>query len=356
MKKRLKKLQRHLLTATSYMIPFVVAGGMLYSLSILLYGNAEIPDTSLLYPLCQIGQAGLALFIPALGGYLAYSMADKPGLAPGFIAAYLAKEVGAGFIGGILAGYLAGFVVLQLKKIPVPAQYRTLKTIFLYPLVGTLLAGGIIVFLIGHPIALLMTRMNEGLSHMTNMAKAPLGILLGAMTGFDLGGPVNKVAYTFAQAQVDTLPFLMGGVGCAGATPPIGIGIATILFQKKFNENEREAGKAAIVMGCMGITEGAIPFATLNPLKVIPIYMIGSAVSCCTAFLLGCLNHVPWGGLIVLPLVKGKIRYVLSILLGSMVVALLAGLFKPVDDSAIMDIDDIDVDDIDVDDYELDFE
>lgn len=246
MKKRGKELQRHLLTATSYMIPFLVAGGIIYSLAILLNGSTAFPADSILYKLNIIGQAGLELFIPVLGGYIAFSMADKPGLAPGFISAYLAKEIGAGFIGGILAGYIAGFIMKQLKKVPIQEKYSIMNTVFLYPLAGTLLSGGIIVFIIGEPIAVFMQMMTNGLNSISGMTKASLGIILGAMTGFDLGGPVNKVAYTFAQTQITTLPYLMGGIGCAGAAPAIGSGIATILFKKKFNTAERESGKAAI--------------------------------------------------------------------------------------------------------------
>ena len=328
MKKAAKELQKHLMTATSYMIPFVVAGGILYSLSILLGGEGAVPTSGWLAELNQIGAAGLALFIPVLGGYIAFSIADKPGLAPGFIAAYLAREVGAGFIGGILAGFIAGYAVKMLKKIKIPASYRTLGTIFLYPLGGTIIAGGAMVFLLGEPIAVFMNFMTNGLNGMSGAAKAPLGILLGAMVGVDMGGPINKVAYTFAQTQVDTLPYLMGGVGAAGAVAPIGIGIATILFRKKFSSEERNSGKAAILMGCMGITEGAIPFAATDPLRVIPAYVVGSAVACMTGFLLGCENPVPWGGLVGLPVIHNRIGFCIAIFLGSVITALIIGFTK----------------------------
>ena len=174
MKKRGKELQRHLLTATSYMIPFLVAGGIIYSLAILLNGSTAFPADSILYKLNIIGQAGLELFIPVLGGYIAFSMADKPGLAPGFISAYLAKEIGAGFIGGILAGYIAGFIMKQLKKVPIQEKYSIMNTVFLYPLAGTLLSGGIIVFIIGEPIAVFMQMMTNGLNSISGMTKASL--------------------------------------------------------------------------------------------------------------------------------------------------------------------------------------
>lgn len=328
MKNAAKEIQRHLMTATSYMIPFVVAGGVLFAISIMLNGEAAVPTEGWLVKLNMIGSAGLALFIPVLGGYIGFSICDKPGLAPGFITAYLATEINAGFIGGIVGGFLAGYTVKALMKIKIPASYRTLGTIFLYPLAGTLISGGIMVFLIGDPIAIFMSWMTDALNGMSGAAKVPLGMLLGSMVGVDMGGPINKVAYTFAQTQVDTLPYLMGGVGAAGATPPIGIGIATILFRKKFSPAQRDSGKAAIVMGCMGITEGAIPFATEDPLRVIPAYVVGSATSCVSAFLFGCLNHAPWGGLIVLPVVDNRIGYFVSVMLGSLVVALIMGFTK----------------------------
>lgn len=223
MKKILKEIQKHLMSATSYMILFVVPGGVFYALSIMINGKAEMPAQGIAVELNQIGAAGLALFIPVLGGYIAYSIADKAGIGPGFIGAYLAREVGAGFLGGMLAGFLAGYTVKALKKIKLRKEYRTLETIFLYPLVGTLVSGGAILFLFGKPLAVFMNWMTARLNGMSGISKVPLGLLLGAMVGIDMGGPINKVAYTFAQTQVDTLPYLMGGIGAAGAVPPIGI-------------------------------------------------------------------------------------------------------------------------------------
>lgn len=320
--------QKHLMTATGYMIPFVVAGGVIFAISVMLNGKAAQPTTGWLGQLNMIGSAGLTLFIPALGGYIAYSMADRPGLAPGFITAYLATEINAGFIGGIIGGVLAGIVVVLLKKIKIAPQYKTLGSIFLYPLGGTLIAGGIMVFLIGEPIATLMSSLTNFLNSMGGAAKAPLGAILGAMIGVDMGGPINKVAATFAQTQVNTLPFLMGGVGAAICTPPIGLGIATLLFKRKFSPGERDSGKAALLMGFCGITEGAIPFATADPVRVIPANTIGSAVACILAFLFGCLNHAPWGGLITLPVVENRIGYIVAVIVGALVTAAIVGFTK----------------------------
>lgn len=320
--------QRHLMTATGYMIPFVVAGGIFFALSVMLSGQPSAPTTGWLGKLNSIGAAGLALFIPALGGYLAFSMADRPGLAPGFITAYLAVQIHGGFLGGILGGILAGYAVNLLKKIKLPANFRTLSSIFIYPLGGTLIAGGLMVFVLGGPIAEIMKALTNFLNGLHGAAKAPLGVLLGAMVGVDMGGPINKVAYTFAQTQVNTLPFLMGGVGAAGATPPIGLGIATLIFRNKFSPVERDAGIAALVMGTMGITEGAIPFATADPIRVIPANTIGAAVACLSGFMFGCLNHAPWGGLIVLPVVDHRLGYIAAVAMGAIVVAVIVGVTK----------------------------
>lgn len=283
MKNALKDVQKHLMTATSYMILFVVPGGIFYALSIMMNGKAAVPTEGLALQINQIGAAGLALFIPALGGYIAFSIADKAGIGPGFIGAYLAREIGAGFLGGILAGFIAGYTVKALKKIKLPTAYKALGNIFIYPLVGTLVSGGVIVFLLGQPIAAFMNWMTAALNGMS---------------------------------------------GAAGAVPPIGIGLATILFKKKFSEDERGSGKAAIVMGCMGITEGAIPFATADPVRMIPIYTLGSAIACMSGFLFGAINHVPWGGLIVLPVAEHRLGYFAAVMIGALVVAILTGLLK----------------------------
>lgn len=304
MGKILKDLQRHLMTATSYMILFVVPGGIYFALSVMMNGKGAVPTEGIAAQLNQIGSAGLALFIPALGGYIAYSIAEKAGIGPGFIGAYLAREIGAGFIGGIIAGFIAGYVVEALKKIKLPTAYKAVGNIFLYPLLGTLASGGAIVFFLGKPIAAFMNWMTVSLNGMSGAAKTPLGLLLGAMIGVD-----------------------MGGVGAAIAVPPIGIGLATLLFKKKFSEDDRGSGTAAILMGCMGITEGAIPFATAD-VRLIPVYAIGSALSCMSGFLFGTLNHAPWGGLIVLPVCENRIGYVASILIGAVFVAVVTGLMK----------------------------
>ena len=328
MKEQLKILKKHILTGTSHMIPFIVAGGILFSLAVMLNpAGAATPETGWLAGLAQIGLGGLTLFVPVLGGYIAYSIADKPGMA---------------------AGLIAGVVVKELKRIKLPISLKTLGSIFIYPLVGTLVTGGIIVWGIGGPIAAIMNGLTNWLSSLGDVGKVPLASILGAMTAFDMGGPVNKVATLFAQTQVDTLPYLMGGVGVAICTPPIGMGIATLLAPKKYNVEEKEAGKAAILMGCVGITEGAIPFAANDPLRVIPSLIVGAVVGNIIPFLAGVLNHAPWGGLIVLPVVEGRIWYFIAVLAGGFVTALMVNLLKKnyVEESAGNDTDLDDLDEI----------
>ena len=332
MKKILINLKRHLLTGTSHMIPFIVAGGILFSISVMLNPNVTISgnNNAFLYGLTEIGNAGLILYIPILGGYIAYSIADRPGLAPGMCGAWIANDIGGGFLGGIAAGFIAGYIVNQLKKIKLSTSLKSIGTIFLYPLIGTFLTGGIVYWLIGTPLSMLMNALTEWLTSMSDTGLIPLGSILGSMTAFDMGGPINKVSTLFAQTQVDTLPYLMGGVGVAICTPPIGMGLATLLAPKKYSNEEKKAGKAAIIMGCVGITEGAIPFAANDPIRVIPSICVGSAVGNIIAFLLGVLNHAPWGGFIVLPVIEGRLGYILGIIIGSVTTAIMVNLLKKV--------------------------
>lgn len=329
MKEWIANIKKHVLTGTSYMIPFIVIGGMLYSISVMMQASELFfQDSMLLEGIREIGQAGLELYIPALGAYTAYSMADKPGIAPGMIGAYLADQLGAGFLGGIVAGLIAGCVVVNLKKIKLPLHLKSLGSIFIYPIIGSFVTGMIILYAIGVPMAAMMDGMTEFLYNMSHAAKAPLAVILGSMTAFDMGGPVNKAATIFAQAQVERLPYLMGGVGIAMATPSLGMGLASLLAPKRYDAAEKQAGKAALFMGMMGISEGAIPFAAKDPVRVLPSIIIGSVAGNLMAFELGVLNHAPWGGLIVLPAIEGKLLYLASLFTGAIVTALMVNLLK----------------------------
>lgn len=324
----LKDTRKHLMTGVSYMIPFIVAGGVLLALSVMLSGEGAVPEDGILKDIWDIGIGGMVLFVPILGGFIAFSMVDRPGIAPGMIGAYLANEVGAGFLGGIIAGLLAGIVVYYLKKIKVPAVMRSVMPIFIIPLVGTFIVGGLVVWVLGAPIAGIMYGLANWLTGISGVHKVFLGIILGAMMAFDMGGPVNKTAYFFAVGLIPTNPELMGAVGVAICTPPLGMGIASLLAPKKYTISEKESGKAALIMGMIGITEGAIPFAAADPLRVIPSIMAGGAAGSVTALLLGVTNSAPWGGWIVLPVVDGRIGYIVATLVGVAVTAIMVNALK----------------------------
>ena len=328
MKKDLATLKRHLLTGTSHMLPFIVAGGVLLALSVMLNGKGAQPEGIFLTGIWDMGIAGFTLFIPVLGGYIAYSIADRPALAPGMIGAYLANANGTGFLGAIVVGFLAGYVVNQLKKIPLPNNMKAISTYGILPVGGTFIVAAIVIWGIGQPIASLMEALNGWLSGMGGASKTALGVILGGMTAFDMGGPINKVATLFAQTQVFEHPELMGGVGVAICVPPLGMFLATLLSKSRYTDEEREAGRAAGLMGMIGITEGAIPFAANDPLRVIPSIVVGGIVGNVIAFHMNVLNHAPWGGWIVLPVVEGRMGYIIATIAGATVTALMVNYLK----------------------------
>ncbi|EJG1896216.1 MULTISPECIES: fructose-specific PTS transporter subunit EIIC [Vibrio harveyi group] len=329
-KKLLSTMKGHLLFGTSHMLPFIVAGGVLLALAVMASGKGAVPADGLLADISNIGIKGLVLFPIILGGFIGYSIADKPALAPAMISSGIMADMGGGFLGCIVAGFIAGGVVFQLKKIPLSANMTALGAYFIYPLVGTLISAGIVLWGIGEPIKIFMASMNEFLASMAGASKVVLGTILGGMTAFDMGGPINKVATLFAQTQVDTQPWLMGGVGIAICTPPLGMALATFLFKKKFTKQEQEAGKAAAIMGSIGISEGAIPFAANDPVRVLPSIVAGGIVGCVFGFLTDVLLHAPWGGLITAPVSSNIPMYVVGIALGSLTTAVIVGFWKPV--------------------------
>ncbi|EGQ7866403.1 PTS fructose transporter subunit IIC [Vibrio parahaemolyticus] len=329
-KKLLSTMKGHLLFGTSHMLPFIVAGGVLLALAVMASGKGAVPADGLLADISNIGIKGLVLFPIILGGFIGYSIADKPALAPAMISSGIMADMGGGFLGCIVAGFIAGGVVFQLKKIPLSANMTALGAYFIYPLVGTLISAGIVLWGIGEPIKIFMASMNEFLASMAGTSKVVLGTILGGMTAFDMGGPINKVATLFAQTQVDTQPWLMGGVGIAICTPPLGMALATFLFKKKFTKQEQEAGKAAAIMGSIGISEGAIPFAANDPVRVLPSIVAGGIVGCVFGFLTDVLLHAPWGGLITAPVSSNIPMYVVGIALGSLTTAVIVGFWKPV--------------------------
>jgi fructose-specific PTS system IIC-like component len=334
MLKLLKNTKRHFMTGVSYMIPFVVAGGVLLALAVMFNGQAAVPDHGFLKAMSQIGLAGLTLFIPILAGFIAYSMVDKPGIAPGAIGGLMAYQMGAGFLGGMLAGIIAGLIVWCLLNIiawlKIPHFIRMVLPIFIIPLAGTFLTGMAVYYIIGDPVAGLMKWLSVWLGNMQGASFIILGTVLGGMIAVDMGGPMNKTAFFFAVALISTNPQLMAAVAAADCIPPLGLALATFMFKGIFNDVEREAGKPAVIMGFMGITEGAIPFAAADPLRVIPAIMLGSAVAAVLSLWFGATNAAPWGGLIVLPVVSNHLGYIVAVATGTLTTAIAVKVLKSV--------------------------
>jgi fructose PTS system EIIBC or EIIC component len=282
------------------------------------------------------------LMLPILGGYISYSIAGKPGLVAGMIGGYLSghlrvpwdeasKEVSAGFLGALAAGLAAGYLVNAIKRLPTHKYVKPIMPILIIPVVSSVTIGALMLLVIGPPIAHALTDLNGWLLEMNTGNAIVLAMVLGAMIAFDMGGPVNKAAFFFASGLIAQGNYLMmGPVAAAICTPPLGMGLATILGRRLWREEERESGYAALGMGMIGITEGAIPFAAADPLRVIPCIMLGSMVASTTAMLGGVGDHAPHGGPIVLPVVENKLMYVVAIVLGTVVTALAINAVKSV--------------------------
>lgn len=320
-----KGIYKHLLTGVSFMLPMVVAGGLLIALSFVFGIEAFREEGTLAAALMQIGGGtAFALMVPVLAGYIAYSIADRPGIAPGMIGGMLAANLGAGFIGGIIAGFLAGYVARALTRhVRLPSSVESLKPILIIPLISSLVTGLVMIYLVGEPVAGILGKLTAFLASMGSTNAVLLGILLGAMMCFDLGGPVNKAAYTFGVGLLASETYApMAAIMAAGMVPAIGMGIATFIARSKFAQAEREAGKASFILGLCFITEGAIPFAARDPLRVIPAAMIGGAITGAISMLVGAKLMAPHGGVFVLLIpnaITPVVGYLIAILAGSLV-------------------------------------
>jgi len=327
------RLKQFLLSGVSYAIPFVASGGILIAVSIAFAPmTAKGPDFSnapFLKLINDIGSAAFAFLIPVLSGYIAFGIADRPGLVPGFVGGYIAGQVGAGFLGGIVSGLLAGLLVFWIKKLKPPRYLRPIMPILVIPVLSSLVVGFVMFKIIGAPIRNLMAAIQHWLTIMNTGNQVILGIILGSMIAFDMGGPVNKVAFFFGAAMIQKGNFaVMGACAAAICIPPLGLGLATLLNRRLWTEQEKEAGLAALAMGAIGITEGAIPFAAADPLRVIPVIMVGSSVGSVIAMLGKVGDHAPHGGPIVLPVVNHRLIYCLAIVAGMITVASLMMLIK----------------------------
>ncbi|PPB48443.1 PTS lactose transporter subunit IIC [Arthrobacter pityocampae] len=341
-------LKRALLTGVSYMIPFVAGGGLLIALGFLLGGylitetaDAVVLENSLTNlpagglgeylgaVAFKIGQLSLGFLVPALAGYIAYALADRPGIAPGFVAGAVAGFMGAGFLGGIVGGLLAGYTAMMIGRLSVPRWLRSLMPVVIIPLVASIVASGLMFLLLGGPIAALTAGLNDWLSSLTGTAAVGLGVILGLMMAIDLGGPVNKVAYSFAvaglgAASIDNVAPLqiMAAVMAAGMVPPLAMALATLLDRNRFTAPERENGKAAWLLGASFISEGAIPFAAADPLRVIPASLLGAAATGAIIMGAGVTSQAPHGGFFVFFAIGDFPMFLLAILVGTVISAL----------------------------------
>ena len=317
---------KHLMTGVSYMLPVVVAGGLSIALAFAFGGiYAGDKEGTLAWALMKIGGGtAFALFVPVLAAFIAYSIADRPGLTPGLVGGMLASTIGAGFLGAIVAGFLAGYLTKFLNdKIQLPDTLQGLKPVLILPFVSTVVVGLLMIYVFGPPVKTILTMMTDWLNSMRESSAIILGVILGAMMAFDMGGPVNKAAYTFAVGLLSSKIYgPMAAVMAAGMTPPLGLAFAAMLFKNRFTADEREASKAAVVLGISFITEGAIPFAARDPFRVIPSIMLGSAVTGALSMVFGCQLLAPHGGVFVLPIpnaVQHVALYAVAILIGAVV-------------------------------------
>ena len=338
------QIYKHLMNGVSHMLPFVVGGGILIALAFLIDGFSvdlnSLPmdqrsNFGTITPVAamfkSIGGAAFGFMLPILAGFIAMSIADRPGLAVGFVGGAIAANGTSGFLGALVAGFLAGYVVLLLKKIcsKMPESLEGMKPMLIYPVLGIFITGVIMTYVVEPPIGALNTLINNGLNGLNGASAILLGALLGGMMSVDMGGPVNKAAYVFGTASIAAGNYnIMAAVMVGGMVPPIAIAIATLVFKNKFTAEERKAGPTNFVMGLSFITEGAIPFAASDPLHVLPSCMVGSAVAGALSMAFNCTLMAPHGGIFVFPTVGNPFMYLVALAIGSVVSAVLLGVLK----------------------------
>jgi len=353
-KEALIKHKQYLLTGVSHVIPFIACGGILIALAVAYafefkllnaHGGPDFTNAPwLVKNMLMIGSKAFELFPAVLAGFIAYGMAGKPGLVPGFVGGFIAgmpqvvgeKSASAGFLGALLIGLVAGHVVNVIKKIPTPKLIRPVMPIIIVPIFSTVPVG-LLMLALNLPIAKVMIGLGHFLEGLQGGSQVILAMLLGAMIAFDMGGPVNKAAFFFGSALIEQGNYaVMGACAAAICTPPLGLGLATLIARKRWSEEQRESGLAAMGMGMIGITEGAIPFAAADPIRVIPSIMIGSMVAATVAMVGGVGGHAPHGGPIVLPVIDHRWAYVGAILAGTVVTALCINSLKHFTEKAVI--------------------
>lgn len=338
------QIYKHLMNGVSHMLPFVVGGGILIAIAFLIDGfsvdlNSLPADqranfgtiTQAAAMFKGIGGTAFGFMLPILAGFIAMSIADRPGLAVGFVGGSIAANGTSGFLGALVAGFVAGYIVLLLKKVfsKLPESLDGMKPVLLYPLLGIFLVGVIMQFVVEPPIGALNTAINNGLNGLNGASAVVLGVLLGGMMSVDMGGPVNKAAYVFGTASIAAGNYnIMAAVMIGGMVPPIAIALATIFFKNKFTADERKAGPTNFIMGLSFITEGAIPFAASDPLHVLPACVVGSAVAGGLSMTFGCTLMAPHGGIFVVPTIGNPLMYLVALVIGSFIACGLLGLLK----------------------------
>lgn len=346
-KKEIKAKQpafyKHLMGGVSYMIPVVVVVGLLIAMALAFGGNPTpngvvVPDDSFWKIIEKIGGAGFTFMVPVLSGFIAYSIADRPGLVPGLIGGYIASngyfygsEANAGFLGGIVTGFIAGYIAKALKSIKIPSVIKSIMPIIIIPIITTVVTGIIFILVLGVPITQVFVSLNEFLAGLSGASSIVLATILGAMIAFDMGGPVNKVAFLFGVAMItEGKPEIMGPIAVSVAIPPIGMGLATFMKKKYYSEDEIDAGKASFTMGLCGITEGAIPFASVDPIRVIPSLIVGSIIGANIAMFTGVMDIVSHGGPIVAIMggITNVAMFFVAIIAGSIITALMVNYLK----------------------------
>ncbi|XRG80598.1 fructose-specific PTS transporter subunit EIIC [Rossellomorea sp. GAMAL-10_SWC] len=323
-------IYKHLMNGVSNMLPFVVGGGILIALAFAFGGiHTKGPIAELLM---KIGGTGaFSYLVPILAGFIASSIADRPGFVPGVVGGFLASSAGAGFLGGLIAGFLAGYVVLGLKKVfsKLPKSLEGIKPVLLYPVFGLLITGVLMELVVNPPVTYLNSALTHWLSSLNGGNAVLLGLILGGMMAVDMGGPINKAAFTFGIAAIAANNFAPhAAVMAGGMVPPLGIALATTLFKSKFTEMERKSGITNYIMGISFITEGAIPFAAADPVRVIVSSVVGSSIAGGLAMAFGITLPAPHGGAFVIPLVNKPVLYLLAILIGSIITAIMLGIWK----------------------------
>lgn len=330
-----KGVYKHLMTGVSHMLPLVVAGGLLIAISFM-FGIEAFKDETIFHGIPKAlmdigGGAAFHLMIAVFAGYVAFSIADRPGLAVGLIAGMLATTAGAGILGGIVAGFLAGYIVKGLNAaIKLPASLTSLKPILILPLLGTLIVGLLMIYVVNPPVSQVMTALSDWLKSMGEVNALVLGTLIGAMMCIDMGGPVNKAAYTFSVGMIASQVYTpMAAAMAAGMVPPIGMAIATWIARNKFTTNQRDAGKASFVLGLCFISEGALPFVAADPIRVIISSVIGGAVAGAISMGLSITLQAPHGGLFVIPFVSEPLKYLGAIAIGALITGVIYAVIKP---------------------------